>query len=606
MIGGCCWCKDTNLYFELCQKDENTCKISKLPKQQNQLLPMTMNTHVHRPLMILSVLLVSLLASLGFQTDKVRPLHPHRQHTSKPATQLKQTSSSQDTNTNHPEWDLNVAIAGAGPSALLLAHRLLKSNLPISNIDMFESRADPRSKQSLGGRAYALGLGMRGRTAIRTVDEELWTSVKTSGFGCERFRLHFNSKWNIKLRDDESSSTSNEEDGSEPSVLIYQTDLCGALLDELDRRSAMQDSIVVKVHFNSTITHVDLSTSEITIGKESAHLKTKGPYDLIVGCDGANSIVRSALELYSPPNTFIATQRKLYPGCFKVCRLDKMPPLMDPKSVALVLPESMKTGVTAFVEPTVGGGSCILFAGRMSSEESITTDEDKESSLSSLLFSQPNVNEEEDEPTDSTVLEELIIAQFPLLKDTPGMKEAARQLISQRTNVADSVKCNIFSSSSSMTPTAICGDAAHATGGVSGQGCNSALVDVAVLVDCLSEYYHPPQDSAEISTAKKEMLHKCLSSYSQKQVPEGAALYDLSFGNDGKTLPIFRNVRAIISNAVDSIFRGRLGIGKQPLQTLLASSVTPFVEIRRERQKYYIEEFPSDGWFKESLEKLYL
>ena len=41
-----------------------------------------------------------------------------------------------------------------GPSGLLLAHRLVQSQLPIHKVDIYESRSDPRDKQTLGGRAY--------------------------------------------------------------------------------------------------------------------------------------------------------------------------------------------------------------------------------------------------------------------------------------------------------------------------------------------------------------------------------------------------------------------------------------------------------------------
>jgi kynurenine 3-monooxygenase len=70
-----------------------------------------------------------------------------------------------------------------------------------------------------------------------------------------------------------------------------------------------------------------------------------------------------------------------------------------------------------------------------------------------------------------------------------------------------------------------------------------------------------------------------MKAYSEKQVPEGWALYDLSFGIDGKTLPMFRNLSSMLSNVVDSIFQGRWGIGKKALQTLLASSLTSFSSI---------------------------
>lgn len=524
-------------------------------------------------------------------------------------------SSSDNEHASDPAWNLKVGIVGAGPSGLLLAHRLLQSKLPLAKIDIYESRSDPRdlTKTSVG-RAYALGLGVRGRSAIRSVDEQLWSAIKKRGYECERFRLHFNSKFNVKLRD--------REEGVEPSVLIYQTDLCGALLDELDGRSGGGGggANVFEVHFNSNIARVDLASSMISVKSDDIEDDTtnnceRGPYDLIVGCDGANSIVRNALQTYSPPSTFSYTQRKLLPGCFKVARAEKMPPLMDPESVGLLLPESKSLGITAFVEPTVEGGAGVLFAGKLSNntEEGTTSssadgdDGEEVDNLGSILFPPPDSKEGSRPPlSDLETIKKLITDQFPLLEGTPGMEDMVQQLLSQRTSVADSVKCNIYSSNSDSTATAICGDAAHATGGVSGQGCNSALVDSATLSDCLIQHYQSSNNSTDtVQSAKRAMLHQSVSSYSQKAVPEGHALYDLSFGNDGKTLPIFRNVKAILSNAVDALFGGKFGIGKKSLQALLASSSSPFVDIRREREKYYVEDFPSDEDFRGELDKLY-
>jgi len=408
----------------------------------------------------------------------------------------------------------------------------------------------------------------------------------------------------------------------EPSVLIYQTDLCGALLDELDGRSGGGGggANVFEVHFNSNIARVDLASSMISVKSDDIEDDTtnnceRGPYDLIVGCDGANSIVRNALQTYSPPSTFSYTQRKLLPGCFKVARAEKMPPLMDPESVGLLLPESKSLGITAFVEPTVEGGAGVLFAGKLSNntEEGTTSssadgdDGEEVDNLGAILFPPPDSKEGSRPPlSDLETIKKLITDQFPLLEGTPGMEDMVQQLLSQRTSVADSVKCNIYSSNSDSTATAICGDAAHATGGVSGQGCNSALVDSATLSDCLIQHYQSSNISTDtVQSAKRAMLHQSVSSYSQKAVPEGHALYDLSFGNDGKTLPIFRNVKAILSNAVDALFGGKFGIGKKSLQALLASSSSPFVDIRREREKYYVEDFPSDEDFRGELEKLY-
>ncbi len=532
-------------------------------------------------LLLLATTLLSLTLTDAFTTPQLcvsssssKKTHHHH---------LLQASAAGD----NKEWDLRVAVVGAGPSGLLVAHRLLNSNLPLANIDVFESRSNPRDAQKQQGipnpRAYALGLGIRGRSAIKTVDDDLWTAVKKRGFECERFRLHFNKKLSVKLRD--------REEGVEPSVLIYQTDLCESLLDELEKRS---EHCNVNVHYDTNITQVDLINGVLQTNQQE-----KEHYDLIVGCDGANSIVRTAMDSYSPPDTFQFTQRKLLPGCFKVARCEKMPPLLDQNSVALLLPKSV--GVTAFVEPTVDEGCCILFAGKLSDVDSKSEEAgDDNINLNSLLFPVPKLSGD-----DNKLTKEMIFEQFPLLEDTAGMDDAVHQLMNQRTSIAQSVKCNIYNSPPTLIPTALCGDSAHATGGVSGQGANSALIDAAVLVDCIIENYHPTKTDNNIAATKKGMLHKSLSSYSAKQVPEGLALYDLSFGNDGKTLPIFRNIKSVISNGIDTIFGGRLGIGRKPLQTLMASSLESFTAIRRDRQKFFVEEFPSDEELQKRLERVY-
>ena len=73
-----------------------------------------------------------------------------------------------------PLTGLRSLIVGGGPSGLLLAHRLLDAG---GSVSLLEGRPDPRAPGYLEGRAYALGLGLRGRTAIRTVDEDLWQAV---------------------------------------------------------------------------------------------------------------------------------------------------------------------------------------------------------------------------------------------------------------------------------------------------------------------------------------------------------------------------------------------------------------------------------------------
>jgi len=124
----------------------------------------------------------------------------------------------------------------------------------------------------------------------------------------------------------------------------------------------------------------------------------------------------------------------------------------------------------------------------------VTESDDKDVNLSSILFPNPDVSHVQDSASSQpniATMTKLIIEQFPLLDGMLGLDDIVQQLLSQRTSVATSVKCNTYNSNSDVTPVAICGDAAHATG-VSGQGANSALMDTTVLAECLIQCYVSP------------------------------------------------------------------------------------------------------------------
>ena len=444
-----------------------------------------------------------------------------------------------------PLEHMKVAVVGGGPSGLLLAHKLLASG---ASVNIYEGRTDSRSLTDLEGRAYALGLGMRGRTAIRSVDNDLWEAVKARGYESERFTLYLRG-FPIKLRD----SAPNGE--LEPSVLTYQSDLCSALLDELVKRNLDGK---LSVEFQQKVESCNLEENCLIL----ANNITSGPFDLIVGCDGVNSVVRSSIAAASA--TF-QCQKTLLPGEFKACRLETAPEKLDPTSVALIIPNAGST--TCFVEPTATG-CCLLFAGpRGSNDDPILN---------------PSAN--------LTVTTEALIQRFPLLEGS-DVDEIARQLGTQPPSSASSVQCNVYHYGHVA---ALCGDAAHATGGVSGQGVNSALVDAIVLSESLDESFDRSNRQAS--------LQKALLRYSQRQVPEGKALYDLSFGPKPSGV---RKVRFLFQSVLDTVFQGRLGIGRPPLQTTLTTSTKPFSEVRRERDAFYDEPFLDQSTFDAMLAKIY-
>ena len=445
-----------------------------------------------------------------------------------------------------PLAGMRAAIVGAGPSGLLLAHRLLESG---ASIHVFESRSDPRVDSAPEGRAYALGLGLRGRTAIRAADEALWQAVAAQGYASDRFTLHLPfGSFDLRTPSDKPSSQPSSEPRSgpsseqEPSVLIYQTNLCAALLDALEDR--YQPSGRLALTFATKVTDVDPVGG--TVRQESSEESATKSFDMVAGCDGASSVVRAAMVSAARELQVETTQ---LPGSLKVVRLPKMPAVLSTDAVHLVPGVG---GLAAFLEPTKGG-VCALVSGP----------------------SLPGT-------TDAEEARELLASSFPTLADAFNTTDAGRQFVGQRPSTASTVRCSTYHVGRSV----LLGDAAHSTGGASGQGCNSALQDAITLSECLERF------RGEVSPA--------LAAYSRERVPEGHALLDLSVG-PGKEAGGLKRLLFRLSSVTDSLL-AKVGLSDPPLQTLLTTTLKPFAKIRRERERL-LGAFPSDEEFARSIDR---
>ena len=539
---------------------------------------------------------------------------------------------------------ISAAVVGAGPSGLLLAHRLLSSESFVASVSVFERRADPRlageGEGALAGRAYALGLNGRSRYAIRTVDDELWEAVEARGFESDKFQLYPFPKLRLKLRDGIAKVPQRYrmegEPPAGPTVLIYQSDLCSALLDELMRRYG-SDGGRLSLNFDCRVDpqRVELTSGcllegggepepEDGVNDERPAGLLRGPFDIIAGCDGVSSSVRAAIERSAPPGTFRSETAAL-PGAFKVARIPSMPPGLDPDSVALLVPSgaekkrsrkrkgggggdnqpegrdgtdesrgptSASYATTAFVEPVRDGGACILFAG----DQGVGGEDDRGGEDPLMSAQRPR---DEDVPGE---LVRDVLGRFPLFGGMPDedIEDMIRQLLTQRPGIASSVRCNAYH----YGPAVLVGDAAHATGGVSGQGVNSAFIDSAVLADCLEESLSALPSSGEEDHGREEAVRSALLRYSQRQVPEGKALYDLSFGPGGE-LPVLLKLQSLIGTFLDTLFGGRFGIGQPLLQVQLSSTLRSFADIRRQKSRKFDDRFPDQEEFDETIAGIY-
>jgi kynurenine 3-monooxygenase len=507
---------------------------------------------------------LSSLQSRIITTSTIEPSIPVR--TSE--TRLYSTTQIDASNTGTELQGLKVAIVGAGPSGLLLAHLLLDAGC--SSCHVYERRTRPvpvvfdnkvgsdqsDQKKTPRASAYALGVGRRGRTAIQNAGESVWQAIRAQGFASERFQLHLPILQDlippIRLRD--------QEEGVEPSLLLFQSDLCRVLAEQLEQKWGNKDN-KLKLEFDCKVTELDLKNKQLTTTSGNNGADNNDKFDLVVGCDGVNSIVRGAMDEAYPAFESI---KEAIPGILKVVRLNSMPPLLDPTAVSLVLPKA--GSVSAFVEPTAKGSCCILFAGQNATD---------------VLFTS----------TDAAVVKQELEQRWPLLLGGE-LDEAAAQLTSAKNTTQSSlIKCNTFHYGSTAV---LVGDAAHATGGVSGQGVNSALMDSAALVESLKKLYNPAD--------KEKSLRQALLTYSQNQVPEGKALYELSFGP--KSVSLGKRAKLAAKAIIDTLFKGRLGIGEQPLRTLLTTSLRSFAEVRRDRDGLYDEPFPDEAYWKQTLAEL--
>mmetsp|Transcript_3909 Transcript_3909/g.6134 ORF Transcript_3909/g.6134 Transcript_3909/m.6134 type:complete len:534 (-) Transcript_3909:385-1986(-) len=451
---------------------------------------------------------------------------------------------------------MSAIVVGAGPSGLLLAHRLLKAGASVS---ILESRSDPRGEGSLAGRAYALGLGIRGRTAIRTSSALLWEAIKPAGFESEKFKLHFSPSFSVDLR------TPEDNKGLEPSLLIYQTDLCAAMLNQLESQYSKTGRL--RISFGAGVVSADPVAGTVRFGSDSDGQDQLLAADVIAGCDGVNSVVRSAIA--EACDGFSAEKAPI-PGNLKVIRFRSMPVKLDASAVNLV-PGS--GGATAFVEPTPNG-ACALITWR--DEPVVPAPKDASASSTSEVMVKSL-----GELTDPSEARTQLALRFPLLEDVID-EDAGRQFVEQKPSSAATVRCNTFHYGKSV----LLGDAAHSTGGASGQGCNSALQDAVVLADLLEN------SDGDFAAA--------LQSYSERQVPEGHALLELSIGPGADAGP----VKKALYGAATFIgtLLAKFQIGEAPLQTQLTTSLTPIAEIRRKRD-FYFGDFPTPAEFKASIAK---
>ncbi|MBC6421771.1 MAG: FAD-dependent monooxygenase [Hormoscilla sp. SP5CHS1] len=177
------------------------------------------------------------------------------------------------------DWDakgvfvMKVTIVGAGPAGSLLAHYLLRRGQ--YQIDIYDSRPDPRKISFSKYRTFPLLLSERGLNALRNIGLE--EAVKSHGIE------------NTGMINYSKNSKFQELHRRKPILTIERNTLVNTLLEKLEEKDKNRQ---VNIYFNSRCIGVYFRHKRLKFKKETEEEITVG-YDLLFGADGVRSVVRT-------------------------------------------------------------------------------------------------------------------------------------------------------------------------------------------------------------------------------------------------------------------------------------------------------------------------
>ena len=367
-----------------------------------------------------------------------------------------------------------VAIVGAGPTGLLLAHYLLRRDAQYQ-IDIYERRSDPNLVPFSERRSYPIALFERGMSALRNVGLE--EAIKTQGIEIKYSLLHEkNGKTRLLSR-------------KNPITNINRNTLAITLWESLTQKF---DSNQVRIHFDCQCSQVDFE-AKIATFKTKEREQFTIEYDLLIGADGARSAVRKH---------FLDTERfefkqKYLSDVYKILFL---PRINDRLNLDLELNTihgwRLDDGTRIMLAPQAKDSlSCIIVFDR------------QKNSIASLR------SQEE-------------VIQF-FQKHSPEIaklvsQEEAEAFLARPISHVMTVWCNSYHYGDSVL---LLGDAAHALSPSLGQGCNSALEDVVILDKLLDEYSDNWADALPQFTLRRIKDAHAVQELSENAFPRSKRLF---------------------------------------------------------------------------------
>ncbi|MGF1482224.1 MAG: FAD-dependent oxidoreductase [Cyanophyceae cyanobacterium] len=334
-----------------------------------------------------------------------------------------------------------VVIVGAGPSGLLLAHYLLARDNKYQ-IDIYERRPDPRTVSVSKSRTFPISLSGRGMNALRKIPglEEAVLAISVEMWG--NIVHQQNGKQIVVIR-------------NKPLFALDRTDFTKVLLNTLQKFANSR----LNLYFQCSCTHIDLDAKTANFqnlaSTEPEYLSIA--YDLLVGADGARSVVR---------RHFLNT---------KLFELEQKYVSDDYKSV--FLPSGSNEKLQIALEPSK------IHAWRLDGSIGVILLHQADGTMSGIIRFPRGDQRVTALKSEAEVLQ-FFEQNFPQVGQLMPESEAAA-FLKRPIATTLTIRCSHYHYSDSAL---LIGDAAHAVSPALGQGCNCALEDVVVLNQLLNQY----------------------------------------------------------------------------------------------------------------------
>ena len=370
-----------------------------------------------------------------------------------------------------------VAIVGAGASGVLLAHYLLRRS-DRYQVDLYDRLSDPRIIEFSNARTFPISLTERGMKALGRI-AGLETAVRALGLEMSGTIFHQqNGKTRVKSR-------------QKPLVTLDRTNLVITLLDELTEQ---YDHSRLNLHFDRSCTAVDFAAKTITFQNiDPTATDLTADYDLLIGADGARSVVRS----YFLNTELFEFEQKYVPTDYKSIILPRPDRALD-FDLELGKIHSWRSDDGTFVvllhQPDGSMSGVILF---------------------------PRYNQEVANLSTPEQVQQFFHKRFPEVGQMMPASEAEAFLARSPSRIL-TIRCNRYHHGDSVL---IIGDAAHSVSPSIGQGCNAALEDVAILDELLDEYTDDWAEAIAQFTLRRQADAHALVELGDYSFPSSSGLF---------------------------------------------------------------------------------